>query len=138
MHSSIVEPRKWLSAICFKGIPWIVGGFNYNRLDSIEKYENKRWTLIDFRLERPLTSVGLACNEAGILILGGKIDFVLHSIGMSVNVRKGNHYTAQNYDFTQKGWDVSAVSFHKVMQILYQKDAMNPWGSIVACKLDST
>lgn len=70
--------------------------------------------------------------EKSMEILGGKIDFVLHSIGMSVNVRKGNHYTAQNYDFTQKGWDVSAVSFHKVMQVLYQKDAMNPWGSIVA------
>lgn len=67
-----------------------------------------------------------------IEILGGKIDFVLHSIGMSVNVRKGNHYTNQNYDFTQKGWDVSAVSFHKVMQVLYKKDAMNEWGSIVA------
>lgn len=65
-------------------------------------------------------------------ILGGKLDFVLHSIGMSVNVRKGNHYTQQNYDFTQKGWDVSAVSFHKVMQSLYQNDAMNTWGSIVA------
>jgi enoyl-[acyl-carrier protein] reductase I len=65
-------------------------------------------------------------------ILGGKLDFVLHSIGMSVNVRKGNHYTSQNYDFTHKGWDVSAVSFHKVMQVLYQKDAMNEWGSIVA------
>lgn len=65
-------------------------------------------------------------------ILGGKLDFVLHSIGMSVNVRKGNHYTAQNYDFTHKGWDVSAVSFHKVMQVLYKKDAMNEWGSIVA------
>jgi enoyl-[acyl-carrier protein] reductase I len=65
-------------------------------------------------------------------ILGGKIDFVLHSIGMSVNVRKGNLYTSQNYDFTHKGWDVSAVSFHKVMQVLYQKDAMNEWGSIVA------
>lgn len=65
-------------------------------------------------------------------ILGGKIDFVLHSIGMSVNVRKGNHYTNQNYDFTAKGWDVSAVSFHKVMQVLYQQDAMNEWGSIVA------
>ena len=60
-------------------------------------------------------------------ILGGKIDFVLHSIGMSVNVRKGNHYTQQNYDFTTKGWDVSAVSFHKVMQVLYKKDAMNEW-----------
>ncbi|HMI07313.1 MAG TPA: SDR family oxidoreductase [Flavobacterium sp.] len=65
-------------------------------------------------------------------ILGGKIDFVLHSIGMSVNVRKGNHYTDQNYDFTQKGWDVSALSFHKVLQVLYKKDAMNEWGSIVA------
>ena len=65
-------------------------------------------------------------------ILGGKIDFVLHSIGMSVNVRKGNAYTSQNYSFTQKGWDVSAGSFHKVMQVLYQKDAMNKWGSIVA------
>lgn len=65
-------------------------------------------------------------------ILGGKIDFVLHSIGMSVNVRKGNHYTEQNYDFTEKGWQVSAVSFHKVMQVLYKKDAMNEWGSIVA------
>ena len=70
--------------------------------------------------------------EKAMEILGGKIDFVLHSIGMSVNVRKGNLYTAQNYDFTTKGWDVSAVSFHKVMQVLYQKDAMNPWGSIVA------
>lgn len=65
-------------------------------------------------------------------ILGGKIDFVLHSIGMSVNVRKGKHYIDQNYDFTQKGWNVSAVSFHKVMQVLYKKDAMNEWGSIVA------
>jgi len=65
-------------------------------------------------------------------ILGGKLDFVLHSIGMSVNVRKGNTYTNQNYSFTHKGWDVSAGSFHKVMQVLYKNDAMNEWGSIVA------
>ncbi len=65
-------------------------------------------------------------------ILGGKIDFVLHSIGMSVNVRKGRHYTDEKYDFTAKGWDVSALSFHKVMQSLYKADAMNEWGSIVA------
>ena len=64
--------------------------------------------------------------------LGGKIDFVLHSIGMSVNVRKGKKYTDQNYDWTAKGTDVSAMSFHKVMQVLYKKDAMNEWGSIVA------
>ncbi|MCX2719383.1 enoyl-ACP reductase FabI [Lentiprolixibacter aurantiacus] len=65
-------------------------------------------------------------------ILGGKLDFVLHSIGMSVNVRKGRHYTDEKYDFTTKGWDVSALSFHKVMQSLYKADAMNEWGSIVA------
>ena len=65
-------------------------------------------------------------------ILGGKLDFVLHSIGMSINVRKGKHYTQQNYDWTHKGLDVSAMSFHKVMQVLYHEDAMNEWGSIVA------
>lgn len=70
--------------------------------------------------------------DKAVEILGGKIDFVLHSIGMSVNVRKGNHYTAENYEYTAKGWDVSALSFHKVMQVLYQKDAMNEWGSIIA------
>ena len=64
--------------------------------------------------------------------LGGKLDFILHSIGMSVNVRKGKHYTDLNYDWMTKGWDVSAVSFHKLMQCLYKKDAMNSWGSIVA------
>lgn len=65
-------------------------------------------------------------------ILGGKLDFVLHSIGMSVNVRKGKRYTDENYDWTAKGWDVSALSFHKTMQALYKADAMNSWGSIVA------
>lgn len=70
--------------------------------------------------------------EEATRILGGKLDFVLHSIGMSVNVRKGKPYTDQNYAWTHKGWDVSAVSFHKTMQTLYKKDAMNEWGSIVA------
>jgi len=65
-------------------------------------------------------------------ILDGKIDFVLHSIGMSINVRKGKHYTHSNYDFTHKGFDVSALSFHRVMNVLYNKKAMNSWGSIVA------
>jgi enoyl-[acyl-carrier protein] reductase I len=64
--------------------------------------------------------------------LGGKLDFVLHSIGMSVNVRKGKHYTDLNYDWLQKGWDVSAVSFHKVLQTAWKLDSMNEWGSILA------
>ena len=62
----------------------------------------------------------------------GKLDFILHSIGMSVNVRKGRQYTDLNYDWLTKGWDVSAVSFHKLMQSLFKLDAMNQWGSIVA------
>ena len=62
----------------------------------------------------------------------GKLDFILHSIGMSVNVRKGRQYTDLNYDWLTKGWDVSAVSFHKLMQSLFKLDAMNHWGSIVA------
>jgi enoyl-[acyl-carrier protein] reductase I len=70
--------------------------------------------------------------EKSMEILGGKIDFVLHSIGMSVNVRKNKPYTDPNYDFTTKGWNVSAVSFHKVLNVLYHKKAMNEWGSIVA------
>jgi enoyl-[acyl-carrier protein] reductase I len=63
---------------------------------------------------------------------GGGIDFVLHSIGMSLNVRKGKHYTDLNYEWMQKTLDISALSFHRMMQILYQKSYMNDWGSIVA------
>ena len=62
----------------------------------------------------------------------GKIDFVLHSIGMSINVRKGKHYTDLNHDWLTKGWNISAASFHRLMQCLYNNDAMNEWGSIVA------
>jgi enoyl-[acyl-carrier protein] reductase I len=65
-------------------------------------------------------------------ILGGKIDFILHSIGMSINVRKGRHYTDENYDFSMKGLDVSALSFHKVLQTSMKLDAINDWGSVLA------
>jgi len=65
-------------------------------------------------------------------ILGGKIDFVLHSIGMSPNVRKGKHYTENNYQYYQQTMDVSAMSLHKTLASLYKHDAMNEWGSIVA------
>ena len=64
--------------------------------------------------------------------LDGKIDFVLHSIGMSVNVRKGRPYYEQNYDWTIKGYDVSAMSFHKTMQAAWELDALNEWGEELA------
>jgi enoyl-[acyl-carrier protein] reductase I len=63
---------------------------------------------------------------------GGKFDFVLHSIGMSVNVRKGKSYTDLNYEWMQKTFDVSAISFHKLMQTLWKLDAINDWGSVLA------
>jgi enoyl-[acyl-carrier protein] reductase I len=64
--------------------------------------------------------------------LGGKIDFVLHSIGMSVNIRKNIPYTSLNYDHVSKGFDVSALSFHKMLAAAYKLDAINDWGSVVA------
>lgn len=72
-----------------------------------------------------------ALYENAMQELGGKIDFVLHSIGMSVNVRKGKAYYEQNHDWTIKGYDVSALSFHKTMQAAWELDALNEWGSVV-------
>jgi len=62
----------------------------------------------------------------------GKIDFILHSIGMSPNVRKKLVYDKLNYDYYHKTLDISALSFHKVTAMLKKHDAMNEWGSIVA------
>ena len=70
--------------------------------------------------------------NASIEKLGGKIDFLLHAVGMSMNVRKNNPYTALNHDFMMKTLDISAVSFHKVMQVGLELDAFNEWGSVVA------
>jgi len=64
--------------------------------------------------------------------LGGKIDFMLHSIGMSVNVRKKKDYTDLNYEWMKTTFDVSAISFHKLMQTAMKLDAMNQGGSILA------
>lgn len=67
-----------------------------------------------------------------VKILGGKLDFILHSIGMSPNVRKGKGYGDLNYEWMHKTMDVSAMSFHKVMQTAEKQDVMNEWGSIMA------
>ncbi len=65
-------------------------------------------------------------------LLGGKIDFILHSIGMSPNVRKGLSYDALNYDYYLKTIDISALSFHKVLLVCRKIDAISEWGSVVA------
>lgn len=70
--------------------------------------------------------------EKSIDALGGKIDFILHSVGMSLNVRKGRHYTEADYEFMHKGFDISAISLHRVLQTALKMDAINEWGSVVA------
>lgn len=65
-------------------------------------------------------------------ILDGKIDFMLHSIGMSLNVRKGRKYDDLDYNFFLKTIDISALSFHKMLQVARKLDAINDWGSVVA------
>jgi enoyl-[acyl-carrier protein] reductase I len=62
----------------------------------------------------------------------GGIDFILHSIGMSLNVRKGKHYTEMNYEWNQKSLDISATSLHRVLRTAWDMDALNQWASVVA------
>ena len=70
--------------------------------------------------------------EESMKHFGGKVDFVLHSIGMSLNVRKGKHYTELDYGFNQKTLDISAMSLHRVLRTAWDLDALNEWGSVVA------
>ena len=65
-------------------------------------------------------------------VLGGKIDFVLHSIGMSPNVRKGRTYDDLDYGMLDKTLDISAISFHKMLQAAKKQDAIAEYGSVVA------
>ncbi len=62
---------------------------------------------------------------------GGQIDFILHAVGMSYNIRKQKPYTNINYDFMQKTLDISAISLHKILQTCYQKNALSDAGSVV-------
>ena len=65
-------------------------------------------------------------------VLGGKIDFVLHSIGMSPNVRKKHTYDDLDYDMLTSTLDISAISFHKMLQVAKKLDAINDFGSVLA------
>jgi enoyl-[acyl-carrier protein] reductase I len=63
---------------------------------------------------------------------GGGFDFILHSVGMSLNVRKGKPYTEIDYGFNAKTLDISSMSLHRVLAACYSKSALNEWGSVVA------
>jgi enoyl-[acyl-carrier protein] reductase I len=101
------------------------------RMGSIDKLAEKTGSQV---IAADATNVEDLDNmlDKSMEILGGKIDFVLHSIGMSPNVRKGKPYDDLNYSFLEKTLDISAISFHKVLQICRKKDAINDWGSVLA------
>ena len=65
-------------------------------------------------------------------IFSGRFDFILHSIGMSPNVRKDIPYEKTSYENMLKTFDISALSFHRILQTAYKYDAINEWGSVVA------
>lgn len=87
----------------------------------------------------PADAANVADLEAliaqSVEVLGGKLDFILHSIGMSPNVRKGRHYSDLDYDLLNRTLDVSAVSFHKVLQTARKLDAINEWGSVSSIQI---
>src|SRR5688572_3230153 len=70
--------------------------------------------------------------EESMKHFGGKVDFVLHSLGMSLNMRKGKPYTELDYGFNQKTFDISAVSLHRVLRTAYELGAISEWASVVA------
>ena len=147
MSNSILKGKKGIifGALDETSIAWVTANKIYNeggrfiltnapvaiRMGDIEKLANQTESKV---IPADATSIEDLENlvEKAMNDLGSKLDFVLHSIGMSVNVRKGKEYTDLNHDWMTKGWDVSAVSFHKLMQTLFKLDAMNEWGSIVA------
>ncbi len=101
------------------------------RLGSIDKLAEKCNTIVipaDATKVEDLESL----VEKGMEFLGGKFDFVLHSIGMSPNVRKGKTYDDLDYNFLMQTLDISAISFHKVLQVCRKLDAIEDWGSVVA------
>jgi enoyl-[acyl-carrier protein] reductase I len=73
-----------------------------------------------------------ALLEESMKIFGGKFDFILHSIGMSPNVRKDIPYEQTSYENMLKTFDISALSFHRILQTAYKLDAIKEWGSVVA------
>jgi enoyl-[acyl-carrier protein] reductase I len=70
--------------------------------------------------------------EGAAIHFNGGVDFILHSVGMSLNVRKGRSYTDLDYGYNQKTLDISAMSLHRVLKTAWDMDIINEWGSVVA------
>lgn len=100
----------------------------FGQLDELAKATNSEVIAADATNVADLTNV----FEKSMEILGGKVDFVLHSIGMSLNVRKKKVYNDLDYNFLNKTLDISSISFHKMLQVANKLDAINDWGSVLA------
>lgn len=100
------------------------------RMGNIEELAEKLNTIV-IAADATNTEDIEALYTKSIEHFGGKFDFILHSIGMSPNVRKKLPYDELNYNYMMKTIDISAVSFHKVIQVAKKMDALNEWGSIV-------
>lgn len=147
MAYSLLNKKKGivLGALNEQSIAWKVAEHTYNegaeliltntpvaiRVGTIKDLANKCHAKI---IPADATSVPDLENlvKQSMEHFGGQFDFVLHSVGMSPNVRKGIEYESINYDYMQKTFDISAVSFHKLLQVLYENDAVKDGGSIVA------
>ena len=144
---SLLQGKKGIvfGALDDKSIAWRVAQCAYSegaeiiltnapialRMGSIDKLAEETKSIV---IPADATSVDDLINlyEKSMNHFDGKIDFVLHSIGMSVNVRKGKEYYDMNYDWTKKGMDVSSMSFHKVIKAAFDLDALNDNASVVA------
>ena len=100
----------------------------FGMLNELAEKTNSEIILADATSVPDLTNVFIKSME----ILDGKVDFVLHSIGMSLNVRKKRVYNDLDYNFLNKTLDISAVSFHKMLQVAFKLNAIKDWGSVVA------
>ncbi|MDR3244990.1 MAG: SDR family oxidoreductase [Prevotellaceae bacterium] len=101
------------------------------RLGKIDELAEKYNTIV---IPADATKISDLDNliEKGTEYLGGNFDFVLHSIGMSPNVRKGRTYDDLDYNLLSQTLDISAISLHKILQTCRKRDAINEWGSVVA------
>ena len=147
MNNNILKGKKGLifGALDEKSIAWKVAehassnGANFilsnapialrmGKIEELAKQTNSKVISADATNVEDLDSL----LKESVAELGGKLDFILHSIGMSINVRKGRHYTDVNYKFYDTTLDVSAISLHKTLAVAKKLDAINEWGSVVA------
>ncbi|MEO5581303.1 MAG: SDR family oxidoreductase [Saprospiraceae bacterium] len=99
----------------------------FGKINELAEKLNTQVISADATSTEDLTKLFTTSTE----ILGGQLDFVLHSIGMSINVRKNKPYTDLNYEWMLKTMDISAISFHRMMQVALKNDSIANWGSIV-------